>query len=229
MCQPRETECVGRSIGTEYRSTPQWDTYSSLLNGVDVLQGVAACIGVQTALKQAGLNKVVDSCATGYDQSILSQPAADAAMQGTYSTAAINVLGNPLAPPVKVFLNNLKKYTTWPGGIPGQERDYAYESVDLMIKGLQLAGPNPTRKKVISQLRNVKSWTAEGLIPAPGEDFQHFGTLAGVPKKHANRFLNSRASNTSQLLVARRYVATWYPHQPLVSASKVCSPLISWS
>ncbi len=151
-------------------------------NGIEILQGVDSCIGVQTALIQDGLNKkVADFCVTGYDQAILNQPTALAAMQGTYAQATINVLGTNLPASTKVFLNNLKKYTSWPGGLPSEELTYAYESADLMIKGLQLAG-SPVRKTFISKLRNLNDWTSEGLITAPGDDFQHFGTLAGVPK-----------------------------------------------
>ena len=36
-----------------------------------------------------------------------------------------------------------------------------------MIKGLQLAGPNPTRAGVIKSLRNLKSYNANGLLPQP--------------------------------------------------------------
>ncbi len=151
-------------------------------NGIEVLQGVATCIGVQTALIQAGLNnKVSDFCVTGYDQAILSQPSARKAMQGTYAQATLNVLGSNLPAPTKVFLSNLKKYTSWPGGLPSEELLYSYESADLMIKGLQMAG-SPNREKFISKVRSLNHWTAEGLITAPGDDFQHFGTLAGVPK-----------------------------------------------
>ncbi|HEY6471723.1 MAG TPA: hypothetical protein VIY26_02445, partial [Acidimicrobiales bacterium] len=32
-------------------------------------------------------------------------------------------------------------------------------------KGLQLAGPNPTRANVIKDLRNLKSYNANGLLP----------------------------------------------------------------
>ncbi len=150
-------------------------------NGVEVLSILSTCIGVQSALKQAGL-KAADFCATGYDQSVLSQPSALATMQGTYATAAVNVLGNDVSAPAKLLLSRLKKYTSWPGGIPSAELDYAYEAADLMIQGLKAAGPNPTRKAVISDLRKVSSYTAGGLIPAPGLDYTHFGTLAGVAK-----------------------------------------------
>ena len=43
-----------------------------------------------------------------------------------------------------------------------------YESwvgADLMIKGLQMAGKNPTRAAVIKDLRGLKSYNANGLIP----------------------------------------------------------------
>ena len=152
-------------------------------NGIEVLHGEATCLGVQTAIVQAGLaKKVSDFCVTSYDQSLLSQPSALKTMQGTYTQATVNVLGNDIAPPVKVFLKNLHKYTTWPGGLPSGELLDAYESADLFIKGLQLAG-GPNRATFISKLRGLNNWTAEGLITAPGEDFQHFATLAGVPKK----------------------------------------------
>jgi hypothetical protein len=34
-----------------------------------------------------------------------------------------------------------------------------------MIKGLQLAGPNPTRAAVIKDLRGLKAYNANGLLP----------------------------------------------------------------
>jgi|HubBroStandDraft_1064217.scaffolds.fasta_scaffold02825_3 branched-chain amino acid transport system substrate-binding protein len=150
-------------------------------NGVEVLGLLTSCIAIANALKQAGV-KVVDYCITGYDQNVLNQPSALASMQGTYSTATINVLGNDLNAPTKLFLSRLKKFTSWPGGIPSLNIDYGYESADLMIQGLQLAGSNPTRQRFISKLRTISSYTAGGLIPAPGEKYTDFGTLAGLPK-----------------------------------------------
>ncbi len=41
----------------------------------------------------------------------------------------------------------------------------AWAGADLMIKGLELAGPNPTRANVIKDLRNLKSYNANGLLP----------------------------------------------------------------
>jgi hypothetical protein len=41
----------------------------------------------------------------------------------------------------------------------------AWAGADLMIKGLELAGPNPTQSAVIKDLRNLKSYNANGLLP----------------------------------------------------------------
>jgi branched-chain amino acid transport system substrate-binding protein len=71
-----------------------------------------------------------------------------------------------------------------------------YESwvdADLMIEGLQLAGPNPTKAAVISKLRGVKSYNANGLLPDPLNDTNNFGhdpaqTCAWVMKAGPNGF-----------------------------------------
>jgi hypothetical protein len=36
-----------------------------------------------------------------------------------------------------------------------------------MIQALRMAGPNPTRANVIKQLRSIKNYTANGLLPNP--------------------------------------------------------------
>lgn len=149
-------------------------------NGLEVLSTLSSCIAAQTAIQQADL-KVVDICATGYDQSVLTQPAALAAMQGTYATPTLNVLGNKVSAPVKTYLADMKKYTPWPGGIPTLDMDFGYESAELIVQGLQHTGPN--RAKFISYLRTVHNWTAGGLIEPPGTNFTHFGTVASLPKE----------------------------------------------
>jgi hypothetical protein len=41
----------------------------------------------------------------------------------------------------------------------------AWAGADLMIKGLEMAGPNPTRAAVIKDLRGLKSYNVNGLLP----------------------------------------------------------------
>ena len=41
----------------------------------------------------------------------------------------------------------------------------AWAGADLMIKGLQMAGASPTQAAVIKDLRGLKSYNANGLLP----------------------------------------------------------------
>jgi branched-chain amino acid transport system substrate-binding protein len=181
-------------------------------NGVEVLSVLSTCVSLAQDIKQANLDvKLI--CATGYDQNLLSQPTALAAMQGTFTAAGINVLAKHLAPPVKLFLNRLEKYTSFPGGIPNPELDYAYEDADLMINGLEHAGANPNRQTLIKYLRGVSSYTVEGLLPAPGLNFTHFGTLASYPKTECGPILE---------IVGKSYV-------PFDHNKQICGKLIKGS
>jgi branched-chain amino acid transport system substrate-binding protein len=76
---------------------------------------------------------------------------------------------------------NLGQYESWAGA-------------DLMIKGLQMAGPNPTKAAVISKLRSLKSYNANGLLPYNLNYSTNFGhdpaqTCAWVMKAEPNGFV----------------------------------------
>jgi branched-chain amino acid transport system substrate-binding protein len=162
-------------------------------NGVEVLSTLSTCITLATDLKQADLKtKVI--CSTGYDQTLLDQPTALAAMQGSYTTSALNVLGSDVNSATKLFLSRLKKYTAWAGGIPSENIDYAYESADVMINGLTAAGANPTRKAFISAERKVTNYTVEGMYTTPFI-FAHFGTLGMLPKKSCSPLLEIKGKS----------------------------------
>ena len=51
----------------------------------------------------------------------------------------------------------------------------AWMGADLMIKGLELAGKNPTRAAVIKDLRGVTSYNVNGLLPQPLDFATDFG------------------------------------------------------
>jgi branched-chain amino acid transport system substrate-binding protein len=59
-------------------------------------------------------------------------------------------------------------------GEPGFDTYEGWVAADLMIKGLQAAGPNPTRKSFITNLSKVTNYDAGGLLPSP-VDFSKFG------------------------------------------------------
>jgi hypothetical protein len=51
----------------------------------------------------------------------------------------------------------------------------AWAGADLMIKGLELAGPHPTQAAVIKDLRGLTSYDAGGLLPEPIDYAAIFG------------------------------------------------------
>ncbi len=162
-------------------------------NGVEVLSVLSTCTTVAEDLKQANV-KAKLICATSYDQSLLDQPTALAAMQGTYTGAVINVLAKNPPPPVKLFLDRLTKYTSFAGGIPSLNIVNSYLAADVMINGLEHAGANPTRQAFITNERKVSNYTAEGLLSTP-IIFSHFGTLGMFPKKACGPLLEIKGKD----------------------------------
>jgi branched-chain amino acid transport system substrate-binding protein len=120
---------------------------------------------VLTAAQQSGLKFKAAISATGYGQSLLADPSAltAARLPGSIFIAE----GPPLSTaPEKAFRAALKKYEGF-SGIPGFDWYEGYTQADLMIKGLEVAGKNPTRQSFITNLRKVKGYTANGLLPNP--------------------------------------------------------------
>ena len=114
-----------------------------------------------TAAKQAGLNLKVAVSATGYGQSLLDDKSALAAAEGSYFISE----GPPLSSaPEKAFRAALKKYANF-DGVPGFDWYYGWMSADLMVKGLEVAGKNPTRQSFIDKLHGVTGYDGEGLLP----------------------------------------------------------------
>jgi len=163
-------------------------------NGVEVLSVLSTCITLATDMKQADV-KAKLICATSYDQNLLNQPSALAAMQGTFAGApVVPTLGSKLPPATTLFLSRLKQYTAYAGGIPSLNIDYTYISADAIIMGLKLAGANPTRKAFISKMRQVSNYTAEGLLSTP-IIFSHFGTIGMFPKKSCGPILEIKGKS----------------------------------
>ena len=117
-----------------------------------------------TSLKQAGVKLKVVTFPTGYEPDVINSPAWSV-VQGFYFETTFRPTAIPNAGTVQ-FAKALQKYQGRP---PAQFPTFnVYESwlgADLMIKGLQLAGPNPTSAGVIKALRGVKSYNGNGLLP----------------------------------------------------------------
>jgi branched-chain amino acid transport system substrate-binding protein len=127
-----------------------------------------------TSLKQAGVKLKVVTFPTGYEPDVINSPAWSV-VQGFYFETTFRPTAIPNAGTVQ-FAKALQKYQGRP---PAQFPTFnIYESwlgADLMIKGLQLAGPNPTSAAVIKALRGVKSYNGNGLLPVSTNYTTNFG------------------------------------------------------
>jgi branched-chain amino acid transport system substrate-binding protein len=117
-----------------------------------------------TSLKQAGVKIKSLVFPTGFEPDIVGSPAWQA-VQGGYFLTGFRPTQLPNAG-TQQMVSALQKYQGRP---PSKFPTFnIYESwlgADLMIKGLQLAGANPTRANVIKDLRNLKSYNGNGILP----------------------------------------------------------------
>jgi branched-chain amino acid transport system substrate-binding protein len=147
-------------------------------NGVEAPMVDTSDVALAGALQQGGSASVKQIYYTGYSQDVLSGEA-NTEFQNAYISAGINFTTPNAA--TKLMLNAFRKYIPgYTGGIPDLGLFGSYLGTDLMIKGLELAGKNPTRQGFISSLRKVTNYTANGILPAIS--FNHFGTVAMFPK-----------------------------------------------
>ena len=113
----------------------------------------------------------------------------------------------------KTQFPTLFQYETWAGA-------------DLMIKGLEMAGADPTRATVIKDLRSIKNYTANGLLPKPIDYATNFGhdpaeqcvwVLRAEKKRIRSSVLPARlwdgyqGNVVRQFVIERRRVDPWWP------------------
>jgi branched-chain amino acid transport system substrate-binding protein len=124
-------------------------------------------IGLATALRNAGVSSSFKQVyATGYDQTVLSNPSAVSVLNGAYFASQINMT-TPNAG-TQAMLNALQKYdSSYKGGLPDYGTWTAYLSADLMIKGLLAAGQNAKGPAVTSALQQIKNYSGGGILPVP--------------------------------------------------------------
>jgi branched-chain amino acid transport system substrate-binding protein len=143
---------------------------------------MAVCSCVQSTvlsmvggLKQSGLNVKSLSFASA-DSTLFAQPTAAAAAQGVYYSSIIPPVDT--SNPASITFENRFKAADpsyQMGSYPTFGATDAYISAALVLKGLQVAGANPTHQSFISGLSQVSNWDGEGLLAAP-VSFNHFGT-----------------------------------------------------
>jgi len=130
-------------------------------------------IALASALHNASY-KGIQYYSTSYDPNSVINPTNRAILEGSYTSGLLNT-----RPEVRSYLDTLHKYIPgYTSDIPGFNPTTAWEATDLMIKGLEIAGNNPTRASFISATRQLKGYTIGGLASSP-LDFNYLtGNLA---------------------------------------------------
>jgi branched-chain amino acid transport system substrate-binding protein len=149
-------------------------------------------LALATAAKQGGL-VAKGLFYTGYSQSTLSDPTAAAAANGQYFTT-ITVPFELHQAGTNAILANLKKYDPkYTGGDPDYGLLGGYLSAQLMIKGLEVAGQNPTRASFISGMHGVTSYDDNGILPSP-VDFS-LANFGKYPQTSCDYFVQLQGKN----------------------------------
>jgi ABC-type branched-subunit amino acid transport system substrate-binding protein len=119
-----------------------------------------------TDLKQAGVKLKAVIFATGYEPGVIKSPVWST-LQGEYFLSLFRPFDLPNAG-TKQMAAALQKYEHFTKSqFPTFGQYESWVGADLMIKGLQMAGKSPTRAAVIKDLRGLKSYNANGLLPQP--------------------------------------------------------------
>jgi branched-chain amino acid transport system substrate-binding protein len=145
-----------------------------------------------TALKQAGVKIKAAIFATGYEPDVIHSPAWNT-LQGDYFLSLFRPWSLPNAG-TEQMQAAMEKYAHFSKtDFPNFGQYEAWAGADLMIKGLQMAGPDPTRAAVIKDLRGLKSYNVNGLLPVTLDYATDFGhnpakTCAWIMKAGKNGF-----------------------------------------
>jgi branched-chain amino acid transport system substrate-binding protein len=123
-------------------------------------------VALATALKQADVKAKAVVFPTGYEPGLVGTPAWSA-VEGDYFVSELRPADVPDAG-TEQLTAALERYEHRP---PSQFYDYgiaeAWLGTDLMLKGISLAGSNPTSASVIHQLRALKDYDGAGLLARP--------------------------------------------------------------
>jgi branched-chain amino acid transport system substrate-binding protein len=139
--------------------TAKQDGVNAIVPGMDANSNYS----LATALKQAGV-KFKALFATGYQPDLINSPAWGA-VQGDYFLSLFRPwdLPNAGTQQMQAAMEKYAHLSKSQFANFGQEE--AWAGADLMIKGLQMAGPNASQSTVIKDLRGLKSYNDNGMLP----------------------------------------------------------------
>jgi len=162
------------------------------VNAISPAMDANSNYALATALQQAGVKVKAAIYATGYEPDVIHSSDWKV-LQGGYFLSLFRPwdLPNTATQQMQAAMEKYAHFTKTDFPNFGQYESWA--GADLRIKGLQLAGANPTRAAVIKDLRGLKSYNAGGLLPVSFNYSTDFGhnpaqTCAWVMKAVPNGF-----------------------------------------
>jgi branched-chain amino acid transport system substrate-binding protein len=180
-------------------------------NGVNGAFVDSSNIALSEAVKQGGI-QAVQIYYTGYDQTTLDSPSAISALQGDYFGGTIY---NHPTGGIATMLDRLVKYDPQykRGDLPSFGAVGSYLAADVMIKGLEVAGKNPTRRAFINNLRKVCSYDVAGL-PNLTVTFCHFATVDMLPKQTCGAYVQLKGNHFVPALGGRQFCGKRQAYKP---------------
>ena len=166
---------AGGKVGVLDTSVPYGGVDFTAAALVAKQKGVDAMVPAMTAssnyalaktLKQTGVKLKATLFPTGYEPDVVNSPAWPT-LQGDYFFSAFRPWSLPNTG-TQQMQSAMEKYAHFTKSqFPTYGQYEAWLGADLMIKGLQMAGPNATHAAVIAALRGLKSYNGNGLLPHP--------------------------------------------------------------
>jgi branched-chain amino acid transport system substrate-binding protein len=192
---------VGGKIGVEDLTVPLGGTdftsaaLSAKQDGVNAItpsMDNSSNFALATSLNQAGVKLKAALFATGYQPSVINSNVWST-LQGDYFLSAFRPFDQPNAG-TEQMAAALEKYAHMSkSSFPTFGEVESWLGADLMIKGLQMAGSNPTRAGVIKALRSIKAYNGNGLLPITIDYSTIFGhdplNCAWVVQVHKSGFV----------------------------------------
>jgi branched-chain amino acid transport system substrate-binding protein len=124
----------------------------------------ASDIALTQAYKQAGIKLKVDALPVGYSSSLIKSPAWPEVQGAIFETEVRPFqLPNAGTEQLQAALEKYDHYTK--ADFPSFAESNGWLGADLMIKGIEGAGSNPTRAGVVKAIRSIKAYNGNGLLP----------------------------------------------------------------
>ena len=136
--------------------------------GVDLVvscMDLSGNILLSRTMRQDGMGSVAQYWLDGYDEAAIAK--FSSLMQGAYFLIGhvpfeAAKLSPGKYPGMDKYLKELAKY--FPGELPGEASLAGWVDADMFVTGLRLAGRDLTRTRLIADLNQLTSYTADGIV-----------------------------------------------------------------